>query len=57
MASSEPIVLPPVAGCDDNGCDDSVDIEFIDFDDCSLEDKTNLCRILNVGGAPPEEPG
>ena len=59
MASSEPIVLPPVAGCDNNGgagAEGDVDVEFIDFDDCSLEDRTNLCRILRVGGAPPEEP-
>lgn len=59
MASSEPLVLPPVAGCDNNGGmgaaageGGSVDVEFIDFDECSLEDRTNLCRILNVGGAP-----
>ena len=60
MASSEPIVLPPVAGCDNNGgagVEGSVDVEFIDFNECSLEDRTNLCRILNVGGAPAEEPG
>ena len=57
MASSEPIVLPPVAGCDsgDGGAEGSVDVEFIDFGECSLEERTDLCRILRVGAAPGEE--
>ena len=59
MASSEPIVLPPVAGCDNGGggAEGSVDFEFIDFGECSLEERTNLCRILRVGTAPAEEQG
>ena len=58
MASSEPIVLPPVAGCDNGGgggAEGSVDVEFIDFGECSLEERTDLCRILRVGAAPAEE--
>ena len=58
MASSEPIVLPPVAGCDNDGgggAEGSVDVEFIDFGECSLEERTDLCRILRVGAAPAEE--
>ena len=60
MASSEPIMLPPVAGCDNNGGggdEGGADFQFIDFDECSLEDRTNLCRILDVSDASAEEQG